>query len=113
MNENHSQAELKYKTRWLASLLREASQAHPIIVLTGARQVGKSTLLQHEPPFASWKHLTLDDFDVLAALCGLGQMTWSWTKFKNPPICWRGLKLKSIRILASVVSFFRVRPTCF
>ncbi len=66
MNENHSQAELKYKTRWLASLLREASQAHPIIVLTGARQVGKSTLLQHELPFARWKHLTLDDFDVLA-----------------------------------------------
>ncbi len=60
MNENHSQPELKYKTRWLASLLREASQAHPIIVLTGARQVGKSTLLQHELPFATWKLLTND-----------------------------------------------------
>ena len=66
MNENHSNHELKYKPRWLASILREASEEHPVIVLTGARQVGKSTLLRNEPPFSDWKYVSLDDFDVLS-----------------------------------------------
>jgi predicted AAA+ superfamily ATPase len=34
-------------------------------VLTGARQVGKSTLLANEQPFRSWRYITLDDFDAL------------------------------------------------
>jgi len=55
MNDNHSWLELKYKTRWIAPLLRGALKTHPIIVLIGARQVGKSTLLQREPPFATWR----------------------------------------------------------
>ena len=66
MNDNHSRYELKYKTRWLASLLRDAAQEHPVIILTGARQVGKSTLLLQEPPFSSWRYINMDDFDALA-----------------------------------------------
>jgi len=65
MNDNHSNQELIYKPRWLASLLREAVKDHPIIVLTGARQVGKSTLLREEDPFSGWRYLNLDDFDIL------------------------------------------------
>jgi predicted AAA+ superfamily ATPase len=66
MNDNHSHDESKYKTRWLASLLREAVKNHPILVLTGARQVGKSTLLLQESPFSSWRYISMDDYDVLA-----------------------------------------------
>ena len=66
MNDNHSQHELKYKARWLASLLRDAVQEHPVIILTGARQVGKSTLLLKEPPFSGWRYVSMDDFDALA-----------------------------------------------
>jgi len=66
MNDNHLNFELKYKTRWIAPLLRDALNTHPIIVLTGARQVGKSTLLQREPPFPTWRYISLDDFDTLA-----------------------------------------------
>lgn len=66
MNDNHSKGELEYKPRWLASLLRDAVKDHPIIVLTGARQVGKSTLLLQEPPFSTWRYISMDDFDVLA-----------------------------------------------
>lgn len=66
MNDNHSQHELKYKARWLASLLRDAVKEHPVIILTGARQVGKSTLLLQEPPFSSWRYVSMDDFDALA-----------------------------------------------
>lgn len=37
-----------------------------MLVLTGARQVGKSTLLRNEYPFATWRYVCFDDFDVLA-----------------------------------------------
>lgn len=66
MNDNHSKLELKYRPRWIAPLLRDAVKDHPIVVLAGARQVGKSTLLQHEPPFSGWRTLSLDDFDTLS-----------------------------------------------
>lgn len=45
-------------------MLQSAVEEHPVVVLTGARQVGKSTLLQHADPIARWRYLTLDDFDV-------------------------------------------------
>ena len=66
MNDNHSSYELEYKPRWITSLLRDAVRDHPIVVLTGPRQVGKSTLLQQEPPFSNWRYISLDDFDVLS-----------------------------------------------
>ena len=36
-----------------------------MVVLTGARQVGKSTLLRQAEPFKDWRYRTMDDFDVL------------------------------------------------
>lgn len=66
MNDIHAHNELEYKPRWIAPILREASEEHPVIVLTGARQVGKSTLLHNEPPFCDWRYVSLDDFDVLS-----------------------------------------------
>jgi predicted AAA+ superfamily ATPase len=53
-----------YYPRWLTPLLREASAAYPVVVLTGARQVGKSTLLRRATPFCDWRYHTLDDFDT-------------------------------------------------
>lgn len=35
------------------------------MVLSGARQVGKSTLLANEKPFSEWRYVTMDDFDAL------------------------------------------------
>ena len=35
------------------------------MVLTGARQVGKSTLLRHEEPTKRWKYVTLDNLNAL------------------------------------------------
>lgn len=66
MNDNHSRHELNYKPRWIAPLLRKAIKSHPILVLTGARQVGKSTLLKYEKPFSQWDYFSLDDFEILA-----------------------------------------------
>ena len=78
MNDNHSNNELKYKPRWITSLLRDAVRNHPIVVLTGPRQVGKSTLLQQEPPFSHWRYISLDDFDTLSQAR------------KDPPSLWAG-----------------------
>lgn len=65
MNDNHSNKELIYRPRHIAPSVREAAEDHPVVILTGARQVGKSTLLQQEKPFSQWRYLSLDDFDVL------------------------------------------------
>ncbi len=63
MNENHSRNGLDYRPRWLAPHLRAAAEAFPVVVLTGARQVGKSTLLRRE--FSRFAYRTLDDLDTL------------------------------------------------
>lgn len=67
VNSNHSDAAESYRSRWAATILRSAVETNPVVVLTGARQVGKSTLLLNEQPFASWRYVTLDDFDALDA----------------------------------------------
>jgi hypothetical protein len=55
-----------YKPRWLAEKLRTAAEFSPVIVLSGARQTGKSTLLRNEQPFKDWHYITFDDLDSLA-----------------------------------------------
>jgi uncharacterized protein len=65
MNDNHSHREWTYKPRWIADRLRQIVRAHPVLVLTGPRQVGKSTLLRNERPFPTWRRHTLDDLDTL------------------------------------------------
>ncbi|MFN8423913.1 MAG: hypothetical protein U0470_11230 [Anaerolineae bacterium] len=55
-----------YRPRWIEPAHHGASRDHPVIVLTGARQVGKSTILQHALPFRDWRYRSLDDLDVLA-----------------------------------------------
>ncbi len=47
----------------MAPRLRMMAEEARITVLTGARQVGKSTMLAHELG-AEWTYFTLDDFDV-------------------------------------------------
>ena len=64
MNGIYSQP-VPYLPRWITDNLRQASQDHPVVVLTGARQVGKSTLLRQAEPFASWRFQTLDDYEIL------------------------------------------------
>jgi hypothetical protein len=65
MMNNFYSAPERYYPRWITPLLQSAAREHPVIVLTGARQVGKSTLLRRAEPFAQWRYHTLDDFDTL------------------------------------------------
>ena len=52
---------MKYIPRWMEVRLSEALESNPVVVLTGSRQVGKSTLLEQAGLFKDWRYLTLDD----------------------------------------------------
>ena len=55
--------EIAFVPRWLQGQLDLALRTLPVVVLTGARQTGKSTLARHLMP--ERRYLTLDDLDVL------------------------------------------------
>ena len=78
MNEIHSPNE-QYYTRWLTPQLVDAVDVHPVVVLTGARQVGKSTLLRHAEPFSRWRYHTLDNYDTLAQAKSDPTSLWAGT----------------------------------
>ncbi len=56
---------MKYISRWLEDRIVEVLKSHPVVILTGPRQVGKSTLLENAPSLKEWRYLTLDDPDAL------------------------------------------------
>ena len=78
MNTFHSPSK-EYYPRWLTPTLQKASQDHAIVVLTGARQVGKSTLLLNAEPFRDWRFHTLDNFDTLRQARERPQELWAGT----------------------------------
>lgn len=52
-----------YLRRFIEPALTQALRAFPVVIVTGARQTGKSTLVQHA--FPKRRYVTLDDVDVL------------------------------------------------
>jgi hypothetical protein len=59
---NIARCEMKYLKRRLSNKINNIANNFPVAILTGARQVGKSTLLQHE--FPEYLYLSLDDFSL-------------------------------------------------
>jgi len=51
--------------RYLTDAVARALRKFPVVVVTGARQTGKSTLIQHLLPTAVREYRTLDDIEVL------------------------------------------------
>ncbi len=56
---------MKYIKRWMEDKIKDSLESHPVVILTGPRQVGKSTLLEQASFLKKWRYLTLDDFDTL------------------------------------------------
>lgn len=52
--------------RAAATALERAARVSPVVVLVGARQTGKTTLVRASPAFSGHPYLTLDDFDLRA-----------------------------------------------
>ncbi len=59
----HAVNNYPYIPRFLESTLKEALKSFPVVVVTGARQTGKSTMVQHLD--RERLYLSLDDVDVL------------------------------------------------
>ena len=76
---NNNSTPVTYRERWLTPLLQSAIQDHSVVVLTGARQVGKSTLLFNAEPFRNWRFHTMDDFDVLEQARSNPESLWAGT----------------------------------
>ena len=57
----HAVVNPTYLPRFASGLLKRALAASPVVVLMGARQTGKSTLVRSEPFLADRLYLTLDD----------------------------------------------------
>lgn len=54
-----------YLPRFLAASLAQALERFPVVVLTGARQTGKTTLVSRDPRTAGRVYRSLDDYDLL------------------------------------------------
>ena len=63
MKDNIAVSEIEYIKRRLAPRIRETIRKFPVVVVTGARQVGKSTMLQKE--FGDFAYLSMDDYDIM------------------------------------------------
>lgn len=50
--------------RAAAAAIRRGLEVMPVVVVTGARQTGKSTLARSLPELGGWPYLSLDDLDV-------------------------------------------------
>lgn len=56
-----------FKNRESSNVIIQAVESMPVVVLSGMRQTGKSTLLQHLPEFAKRRYITFDDYNILEA----------------------------------------------
>lgn len=56
----------RFLPRLLEPVLETTLTQFPVVVLTGARQTGKSTLVQHLPSARARRYRSLDDLDLLA-----------------------------------------------
>src|SRR6516164_7409155 len=61
----HSVKDVPTVPRLLQGPLSRALSAMPVVVVTGARQTGKTTLVREPGPDADRLYLTLDDLDTL------------------------------------------------
>ena len=57
-----------YLERDIAPSLLHALEAMPVVVLTGLRQSGKSTLLQHQAQLKGRRFISMDDFEQIEAV---------------------------------------------
>ena len=66
MNDYHSQKEWKYIPRWITGNFSTSLRAHPVLVVTGPRQAGKTTFLRNAEATRHWPYMSMDDLDLLS-----------------------------------------------
>ena len=79
---------MRYIVRQIEKRVEDALAVHPVIVLSGPRQVGKSTLLENARCLKGWKYITLDDAVIQCERANGRQDNWM-----EP---WRGFNLLQV-----------------
>ncbi len=54
-----------YRQRWIGEKIREVLDIAKVIVLSGARQTGKTMFCKNEYPFKEWEYINFDDIFIL------------------------------------------------
>lgn len=54
-----------YRKRWIGKKIREILDISKVIVLSGARQTGKTMFCKNEHPFKEWEYVNFDDIFIL------------------------------------------------
>ncbi|MDI7268107.1 MAG: ATP-binding protein [Myxococcota bacterium] len=57
--------ESRYLSRWLEATVEEMLAEFPVVIVTGARQTGKTTMVRHLPSARTRHYVSLDDLRVL------------------------------------------------
>ena len=57
-----------YIRRWIEDKIKDLLKIFPVIVISGPRQVGKTTLLKNSTLFKNAKYISFDDLGTLAIL---------------------------------------------
>jgi len=57
-----------YIRRWIEDKIKDLLKIFPVIVISGPRQVGKTTLLKNSALFKNAKYISFDDLGTLATL---------------------------------------------
>ena len=68
--------DFQYRPRWISDIIRRRHEDFPVVVVTGMRQAGKSTLLRREPPFSEYDLLDLDDLELRGRLRVDAGLAW-------------------------------------
>lgn len=72
-----------YIYRRISNTIKQIADVMPVVIVTGARQVGKSTMLQKE--FSSYDYVTLDDYALMEQARLDPQSLWAGKLWVNPP----------------------------
>lgn len=65
------------RSRWASAELQARLIDFPVVVVTGARQVGKSTWLRNEPTLSAFRFIDIDDLETRGRLSADPQSAWA------------------------------------
>ena len=80
MTKDASQLAAPFHERWIGRRYQDLLEAFPVVVVTGARQTGKTTLVRESPPSSAWDYLSFDDPEVRRQAAAFAPALWEGSR---------------------------------
>jgi predicted AAA+ superfamily ATPase len=80
MTNNASQLATPFHERWIGKRFQDLLEAFPVVVVTGARQTGKTTLVRESPASTAWNYLSFDDPEVRRQAAAFAPALWEGSR---------------------------------